>query len=102
MPRTNLLLILLLISSPSCKEQIPTIQPQKRCVVVFTSREYDKVGGYCRCHQYEWTLEHIGRVGESTDYPLEECDKLIGFQPDTYEVIWSWWESLRLWLNRHK
>jgi hypothetical protein len=89
----------------SCKDDFPAIKPQVRCVnVLLDEKNIDGVlyySGYCRCHLYAWTLDSIGRVGESTDYELLKCNKLIGFEPDTYGTIYMWWESIRLWLVRH-
>lgn len=106
-PRAKLILILLSINFlSSCKDQFPAIKPQVRCVNVFLEeRIIDGVqfnSGYCRCHLYEWTINHIGRVSESENYPMSKCNKLIGFEPDPYANVYNWWESIRLWLNRHK
>jgi hypothetical protein len=102
----KLLTLLLIIFLSSCKDQFPAIKPQIRCVNVFLEeRIIDGVqfnSGYCRCHLYEWSMDRIGRVSESEDYPMSKCNKLIGFEPDTYVSIYTWWESIRLWLNRHK
>lgn len=100
MPKlSHKLTLVLIIFLSSCKDQFPIIEPQTRCVVVLQSTLEDS---YCRCHLYEWTADRIGRVNESTNYPIQKCDKLIGFEPDTYVSIYTWWESIRLWLNRHK
>ena len=100
------LLTIYLSSCASLKTEMPKIAPQQRCIVVFTSKQYidgiDYRTGYCRCHLYEWDESHIGRITESVDYSLDRCDKLIGFEPDSYAAVWSWWENLRLWSNRNK
>lgn len=89
-----------------CKDQFPTIEPQVRCVNVLLEKKSIEgipfYTGYCRCHNYEWTIERIGRVGNSIDYSMEKCDRLVGFEPDTYEKIYMWWEEIRLWLKRRK
>ena len=95
----KLTLLSIVFLSISCKDNFPTIAPQTRCVVVLQSTLEDS---YCRCHSYEWTIDRIGRVGESTNYEIQKCDKLIGFEPDTYVNVYTWFESIRLWLNRHK
>jgi hypothetical protein len=80
------------------------INPQLRCVNVFLDEKIidgvNYYSGYCRCHMYEWAPDRIGRVGDSTDYQITKCNKLIGFEPDTYGNIYNWWESIRLWLKR--
>lgn len=94
----SLLLILivpLITFLSSCKDDFPTIQPQERCVVVLSD------GGRCRCHMYSWSITGIGRITESTNKPLEYCDKLVGFKPESSVKIYEWEESIRLWLNRH-
>lgn len=106
MQRLNLRLMLLLtlFLSVSCNDKFPSILPQNRCVSVLLDEKIIEgvpyYAGYCRCHLYEWTIDHIGKVSDSVDYELKSCDKLIGFQPDTYQKIWSWWEEIRLWLVR--
>lgn len=107
MPKLKLILVgLSIICLSSCKDEFPAIQPQTRCVSVLLDEKYVDGGkyysGFCRCHLYEWTSERIGRIGESTDYELAKCNKLIGFEPDTYVNVYTWWESIRLWLNRRK
>lgn len=81
----------------SCKDSFPTIEPQTRCVVVI---QETLENSYCRCHLYEWNIDRIGRVGESVNYDIQKCNKLIGFEPDTYGNIYNWWEQIRLWLKR--
>lgn len=97
------LMLVLTIFLSSCK---PTIKIQVRCVnVLLDEKIIEGVSyhsGYCRCHLYEFTSEHIGRVGESIDYDSMKCDKLVGFDPDTFGTIYMWLESTRLWLNRQK
>ena len=90
------ILILPLIIFLSGCQGFPTIEPQERCIIVLESDQ----GAYCRCHMYEWTKENIGRVSESIDHEPMYCNKLIGFRPNTYERIYTWWEAIRLWLNR--
>lgn len=101
-----ILIAVLIIFLSGCRDNFPTINPQVRCVnVLMDSQIIDGTtyySGYCRCHLYEWSSDRIGRIGDSVDYSLEKCNKLIGFEPDTYEKVWTWWESIRLWLNRNK
>ena len=105
MQKLKLILILLLINFlSSCKDGFPTIEPQVRCInVLLVEKDVDGdkfYSGYCRCHLYEWSADRIGRVGESVNYDLLKCNKLIGFEPDTYGKVYIWWESIRLWLSR--
>jgi len=108
MPRhaKKLTLLLILLISSSCKREFPKIAPQERCFNVLLEKVViDDVAfysGYCRCHSYEWTIDRIGRVGESQDYEMAKCDKLIGFTPDTYAKVNNWWNEIRLWLKRQQ
>lgn len=81
----NLILILVLIISTSCR--MPSTEVE-RCVL---SIEYYK----CRCHKYEVTQEHIGRVGDSYDKPYEYCDKLVGFRPSDWAVLRGWMNEVQ-------
>lgn len=96
MQKQKQILILLLIIFLNGCNGFPTIQPQERCVAVLESDQ----GQYCRCHMYEWTSSHIGRIAESVDHDVMYCNKLIGFSPDSTGNIYTWQESIRLWLNR--
>lgn len=104
--KSRLMLLLTIFLSSSCKDSFPSIQPQVRCVnVLLDEKVIDGVSyysGYCRCHLYEWNMDRIGRIGDSINYDMVKCNKLIGFEPDTYEKIWTWWENIRLWLNRQQ
>ena len=107
MPKQSLILILLsTILISSCKDDFPSIKPQQRCVNVLLEEKIIEgvpyYSGYCRCHLYAWSIDSIGRVGESTDNELLKCNKLIGFEPDVYQEIFIWWENIRLWLKRHQ
>lgn len=100
----RLMLALTILISVSCRNEFPSIAPQVRCVnVLLEEKLIDGVpyySGYCRCHSYEWNSSRIGRVGESENFELMKCNKLIGFEPDSWANVWSWWEEIRLWLNR--
>jgi hypothetical protein len=102
----KILIGLSIISLSGCKNQFPAIDPQERCVSVLLEEkiieEVPYYSGYCRCGMYEWTSDRIGRVGDNKDYELAKCNKLIGFTPDTYVNVYTWWEEIRLWLNRQK
>lgn len=100
-----LILTLLLTTLTSCKDDFPAIKPQVRCVNVLLDEQVingvSYYTGHCRCHLYAWSIDSIGRVGESVNYDLLKCNKLIGFEPDTWTEVWTWWENIRLWLVRH-
>lgn len=106
MPKLKLKLILPLIIFLSGCNEFPKIKPQLRCVNVFLDEVLvDGVAyrsGYCRCHLYEWNSNRIGKVGPSEDYDQLKCNKLVGFEPDSWEKIVTWWESIRLYLIRQK
>ena len=103
MQKQSLILILALTAYlSSCRGGFPSIKPQQRCVnILLDEKIIDDVPyytGYCRCHLYEWSINNIGRVSESTDYDMMKCNKLIGFEPDTYQEVFMWWEKIRLFL----
>ena len=102
MKLSTIFLSILILSG--CKDNFPSIKPQERCVIAFEQQiEVDGTkfySGFCRCHLYEWNLSRIGRIGESQNYEIEKCNKLIGFTPDTYEKVYTWWDSIRMWLAR--
>lgn len=86
----------------SCKDNFPTIEPKERCFVVFTDYSENSYKGYCRCHQYGWSSESIGRVSNSTNYDLKKCDRLVGFSIEDSATIYQWQESIRYWLLRQR
>jgi hypothetical protein len=77
-------------------DDFPKILPQERCLIVLESDE----GPYCRCHLYEWNTDRIGKVGDSKDYDIMKCNKLVGFSPESTGTIYLWQEEVRLWLKR--
>lgn len=87
-------------------DDFPAIKPQERCGVVLEEKvndgQTDYYSGHCRCHLYAWTRDGIGRITESTNKPLNYCDKLIGYGPKATGDIYQWQESIRLWLIRHE
>lgn len=85
MRRMNLILIVLSITLTSCK--MPETEVE-RCV---QSIKYYK----CRCHNYEITSQHIGRVGASYDKPFEYCDNLVGFKPSNWAVLRGWMNEVQ-------
>lgn len=83
----------------------PTILPQERCFVVLDELSVIIEGvsyssGHCRCHMYEWTESHIGRITESVNHELNYCDKMGGYNPQSTANIFTWQEEIRLWLKR--
>lgn len=97
MPKSlQILIVPLIVFLSSCKDDFPIIKPQERCVVVLEESQY------CRCHLYSWSKEGIGRISESVNNPIEYCNKLIGFSPESSLKIYEWQESIRLWLKRQE
>lgn len=98
-------IFLSLILLTSC-DDFPGILPQERCFVVLDQEQIIQdipfYSGHCRCHMYQWGEHHIGRITDSVNKPLNYCDKLGGFGPDSTGAIYSWQEAVRLWLIRHK
>lgn len=98
MQKLKLILTLLtIVFLSSCKDGFPKISPKERCMVVIADRPEES---YCRCHEYSWTQEGIGRTSESTNYEIQKCNKIIGFSPDDTVAIYNWQESIRLFLLR--
>lgn len=82
-----------MITISSCN--FPTIDPIERCVL---SIDYQK----CRCHLYEISIDNVGRVSDSVDYPLEYCENLIGFRPDNWEYVYLWIKEVWIWVKDNK
>lgn len=99
MPSLKKILILASTIFLSSCQEFPTIKPQERCVVVLMDTIDES---YCRCHMYSWTGDGIGRITESINYELMKCNKLIGFNADSTLEIYTWQESIRLWLKRRQ
>jgi hypothetical protein len=71
----------------SCQTvQIPEKSDEERCVV---SVEFN----VCRCHQYRVSPSVVGRVSESVDYPIEHCERLVGFSPEAWVNFVLWFEE---------
>jgi hypothetical protein len=97
-----MLILPLTIYLSSCKDNFPAIEPKQRCFVVLTEEINGAYKGYCRCHQYEWNLDRIGRASDSENFELKKCDRLIGFNVYDSVSIYQWQESIRYWLLRNK
>lgn len=99
------LIIFLSLFLSSCTD-FPTILPKERCftlldtenIEVFKNEPYYR--GVCQCQLYEWNSGHIGKIGAPVTKPLLYCDKFAGFSPDSTVEIYTWQETIRLWLNR--
>lgn len=98
---SQILILLLTICLSSC-DDFPSITPKERCVIVLLPEIPTMDESYCRCHLYQWSSENIGRISESVSHPINYCNKLIGFNADDSLAIYTWEESIRLWLLRHK
>jgi hypothetical protein len=89
----------------SCN-QFPTRAPQQRCFTLLDTENIEIINGeqyfkgVCQCQMYEWTKDHIGKIGEPITRPLLYCDKNAGFSPDSTGKIFTFQESIRLLLNR--
>lgn len=71
----------------------PTIDLQERCVNL---PEFNK----CRCHKYN--LIDDERVSDSYDEPIEYCERLVGFPPESWEEIKVWLGEVKLWKSKKK
>lgn len=67
-----LIIALLTMSSASCVRNVITT----RCNVSF---QFDR----CRCYQYD--LLNTNRLSDPIDYPLEDCEGIVGF----YDTEWA-------------
>jgi len=75
----------------------------ERCVIFLKEVEEDIYSGKCRCHEYEITLDNIGRVSESFDRPLNYCDRYVAFKPsESWTELRAWFEELIFWENQRQ
>ncbi len=79
--------LLFLLLSGCDKIVLPKLDDHERCVV---SIEHS----VCRCHIYRVSGEKIGRVSDSINKPLEYCDKLVGFNIDTWGSYFLWFHEV--------
>ncbi len=73
----------------------PGIKSVERCVV---SIEHEA----CFCHQYEITKKRVGRITDTIDYPIEYCDKLVGFKPVEWGTVRMWIGDIFAFIARRK
>lgn len=82
--------------------EIPTLEkPIERCALFLEEIEESIYKGKCRCHDYEISRDHIGRVTESIDMPLSYCNKFVALRPSTsWAELRTWFEALFFWENQ--
>ena len=80
-------ILVLTICLNGCKGSditLPKIQDHERCIPLIIEVESGLYRGKCRCHEYEVSIENIGRVSEAVDYDLTYCSKRGTFSPSTW------------------
>lgn len=80
-------------------DDFPVIEPKERCTIVLMDTIEES---YCRCTLYGWSREEIGPIGDSSNYPINKCNKFTGYSPEDYTDIYLWQDSVRLWLIRQE
>jgi hypothetical protein len=75
-----LLSTILISSCAGVPIRLPAVELERCIIVLKTDQSPD---GYCRCHQYIFSHEKIGRISESENKPRAYCDRFIGFHPET-------------------
>lgn len=99
MLKLSLSLILLSTSLTSCA--FPELDnPIERCSMFLEEVADNVYTGKCRCHLFEVTEDHIGRVGESYDESLAYCDRGIIFRSESYLELTAWWKALMEYKGR--
>lgn len=83
----KILSLVLIICSSGCAIKLPKLADQERCIVSFEFQ-------MCRCHMYRISPERVGRVSQSYNRPVEYCEKLIGFRPDSWVDIPNWLQEV--------
>ena len=53
----------------------------------------------CFCRQYRVSPEFIGPTSESKNYPIEKCNKIIGYSPKEYVELNNLMEYVRVNIN---
>jgi len=91
---TRLLMMLSMIFLSGC--QAPEIRDRERCLIVLRK---DNITPRCRCHQYHIGRDKVGKVGDSYNKPLEYCDRLVGFRPDEWALLYTDIVELMEWVN---
>jgi hypothetical protein len=95
------LLLTLLILLQSC-HSIPD-NVSKQCSPVFV---YDNIGkiledkSACLCRTYKFSKDYVGaEVGQVEFKPLVTCDRVVGWTPDEYVKVASYWEAVRSYFD---
>ena len=58
-------------------------------------RLFDYENSRCLERQYKYSKEYIGPVGSTKEVPIEYCDKMLGYDPETYLKVLKFMEDVR-------
>jgi len=86
MQKHPMILMLALAICHSCKG-IPTLDVKQRI--------FDYQNSRCVERDYRYSSQYIGPFGSQSEVSIEKCDKLIGFDPETYTEVFEWQEARR-------
>jgi len=99
--QTLSLILLLMIFLSGCGKffnDVPQLgKPVERCIPNIKKVEDGLYKGYCRCHLYEVTVNHVGRVGDSENKPLEYCHGAAAFP--RWAKIKGWFDELMQYIR---
>lgn len=90
-------IILLTIFLEACVHA-PKIKPQARCGLFLVKQKNGSFIGKCRCRMYEYRKERIGSYGKSWDISLDQCNKLVGYSPESTSELFLDFDNFRKWL----
>lgn len=100
MLKTKLLCAILLISFLSCTE-VPTLEVLQRTIAFLKIVEIDGKkyipyeDAYCNERMYKYSIDYTGPIGYSNTIPLENCNKIVGYDPQTYVLVTDYFEEIR-------
>ena len=81
-------------ASPSYEEQILQLE----------ENGIDTEASYCGCRSYHYGKDYIGMTLNTTPYkkPLSYCHKTVGWKPDGYAEVVTYWQAIRNWILKYK
>lgn len=105
-----LALMILVIISTACRDvNYPEIRDIEQASIVLADpveidgELYIPVSkSKCLVRMYEHNRNNIGAVSDAQELNVTECDRIIGYKPETYADYTSWKNSLRRWMLRQR
>lgn len=80
------------LSFHSCVSR-PTIADTEQCSIVLAETLETS---YCLCRQYRFSEAFVGAPTEEVfQFPVKKCDRLVGWEPETYAKVARFWEAVR-------